>query len=398
MTRPASARIAVIIPTRNRASLAMDAVRSLLDQDGALEIYVSDTSASPEALRKFCRNDPRVTYLRPDGELSAAAHWDWAIRQTMERSAATHFTVHHDRSFSKPRQWGSLASVAQRHPNSVITFNTDSIHPLPPPLRLWQAPSTGKVFMIRTARAAELIAAARVAEVVHALPMFANSVVPRSVLESIVDRFGDVCRSTSPDLSFMVRFLSLHDDYLHADRSMSVLYAAHRSNGMGFLRGGGGDFDDFVRLHGNRPWLDAAPLPGVNLGCNMVFHEYELVRRQTGDRLPPLDGNACVNHLGKSLSLVENPQTKQALRAILEQNGWRPADDEPHPPRSWRAAVREKLVLFQADLFGVMPALISGFAFRSDKQALHYALKYPRRPEPARDHLTLLDVVEIDSL
>ena len=75
------ATIAVLIPTRNRPELAVDAVRSLLDQDCALDIYVSDNSTDPEPLREFARTEPRVHYLRPQTELSMPQHWDWAMRQ-----------------------------------------------------------------------------------------------------------------------------------------------------------------------------------------------------------------------------------------------------------------------------------------------------------------------------
>ena len=34
---------------------------------------------------------------------------------------------------------------------------------------------------------------------------------------------------------------------------------------------------------GDRPWLDAAPIVGLNMGQNVLFHQYELVRRVTDD-------------------------------------------------------------------------------------------------------------------
>src|SRR5687768_6988911 len=150
--------IAAIIPTRNRARLAMNAARSLLDQDSRLDIYVCDNSSSPGPLDEFCRNEPRFTCLRPDRELSLGENWDWAMRQAMERSAATHFTIHYDRKHSRAGSWDRLTALASLFPDQLISFPLDQITDRPPPLRLWQTPWTGKAFSITTARLAALIA------------------------------------------------------------------------------------------------------------------------------------------------------------------------------------------------------------------------------------------------
>ena len=67
-----SAILAAVIPTRNRGTLAQDAVRSLRDQDCDVDVFVSDNSDSP---------GPHD--LRPDRELAVADHWDWALRKAM---------------------------------------------------------------------------------------------------------------------------------------------------------------------------------------------------------------------------------------------------------------------------------------------------------------------------
>src|SRR5438105_765075 len=234
--------IAAIIPTRNRAPLAIAAVQSLLAQDIALEIFVSDNSTDPEPLREFCSSEPRVRYLRPTVELSMPEHWDWAIRQAMELSSASHFTVHYDRKFSKPGSWSELAAAASKTPDVLLTFPVDSITHQPPPLRVWQTPWTGKMFTIRTARVARLVADGQVVASAHALPVLSNCIVPRAVLDAIVERFGNVCSSNAPDSAFMARFLALYGRYIHCDRAAGILYGSTRSNGLGYLGGTGGDF------------------------------------------------------------------------------------------------------------------------------------------------------------
>jgi glycosyltransferase involved in cell wall biosynthesis len=389
-----SATIAAIVPTRNRPRYAMDAVRSLLDQDVPIHIYVSDNSTSADALRDFCRDKPRVTYLRPARELPMGENWDWAIRQAMEQSSATHFTVHYDRRISKPGTWGGLAAKAARFPDDLFTFSVDQVASIPPPLRLWQACWTGKLFSIRCAHVAGLIARGLVVQVSNALPVLSNCLVPRSIFEGLLDRFGNICDSTAPDCAFMVRFLALHDRYLHFDRAMGILYGSRRSNGLGYLRNKGGDFPDFMRFSGS-DYLHAAPVPGISIGCNMLFHEYELARRTVGDRLPPLDRAAALQELGSELRWIAEPGRKAELRHILQEHGWKGPEPRTFPKREWRHIRDELRCRYHMKRRGYVPPTITGFAFLTDRRALKYGLLYPRERQDGHEHLAPLEPVEM---
>jgi hypothetical protein len=206
-----------------------------------------------------------------------------------------------------------------------------------------------------------------------------------------VERFGNVCSSSAPDTAFLTRFLALYDRYIHFDRAAGILYGSTRSNGLGYFGGTGGDFGDYQKLWAGRPWLDASPIPGINLGSNMLFHEYELVRRETGDRLPPLDPAGVLNDLSTELRWVDDPKRKADLRRILQEHGWNGADPQPHAEYPPHAATYQEQVLFRAKWFRAVPASISGFAFRDDETALRYALKYPRRAQKDADHLAILE-------
>lgn len=388
-------RLAILIPTRNRPAFPVNAARSLADQDRDLEIYVSDNSTSGDALRDAF-HDSRAQLLRPPREMAVAEHWDWAIREVLSRSASTHLVVHHDRRWSYPNAWGAIASVAARWPGSLITFGTDAITDTPPPLRLWQTPWTGKVFRIRSDKAANVIAQGRIAEAGHALPMLAQCAVPVEILRAVLDRFGDVCNSTGPDIAFMARFLALFDDYLHADRALGVLYAPERSTSMGWYRGEGGDFHDLQRLHGDRPWLDAAPLPGVHVGSNMLFHEYERVRRVTGDRLPPLDHRAYLGELGAGLRWVTDARRRESLRTLLVAAGWTGESPELPPAPRWPVRLRHRLTLL-AGRAARNPPLIHGFAFRDDAEALRAAMRHRRPAQESHEHLSVFEPEELDA-
>ncbi len=389
-----TATIAVVIPTRNRQENAIQAVRSMLDQNCAIDIFLSDNSTSADRLRTFSGTEPRVHYLRPDRELPMAEHWDWAMQQAMARSDASHFTIHYDRKYSKPGHWEGVAAIAAQRPDRLITHPIDMIVDAPPPLRLWQASWTGKTFVVQTAWVAALAAAGRVQDAGHTIPVFSNCLVPRKVLESIIDRFGDVCVSIGADSCFSARFLALYDEYLHYDRALGVSCAAHRSAGLGFLSGGGRDFGDFRRMWGDRPWLDASPVPGVNLGQNMYFHEYELVRRKTGDRLPPLDQKGCLDHLGESLIWVRDDKRRAELCRILEDHGWTGVPP-PVPRRTLMEVLRDRFTAFRIGHFGFVPRDVSGSPFPNDDVALFYALNHPRPRETTHHHLPMSEPVEL---
>ena len=386
-------KLAAVVPTAHRGALAIEAVQSLLlDQDCPVEVFVSDASASPDAsLREFCR-DSSVEYLRAEPGILSPRHWDWAIRQAMERSSATHFTVLYDRKVTKQGHLGVLQYVASRWPDEVITWPHDYVADIPPPMRLWQPAWTGNVYALQTQRLIDLTAHGRAGAITsHALPLLSNCLVPRAILSEVIDRFGDLCDSTTPDSCFAFRFFALRERYLHLDRSLGVLHAAHRSTGSGYLRGRGGDFDEFRQRWGDRPWLAAAPLAGVTVGLNMLYHEYELVRRATGERLPPIDYESYLRDLASGLRLVRDSATRAALRRVLRDAGWRGSDI----PGRLRAFLRHTLLGFFDEHLGIRLPNVAGRVFRDDAEAVHHALTHPRPRQKHAHHLALLEPVQV---
>jgi hypothetical protein len=402
--------IAVAIPTRNRAEYAINAIHSLRGQPAPLHVFVSDNSADEEQVRQladFCRSlgDPLVTYMRAPGNLPQGAHWDWAARQALARSSATHVTIHYDRKITRPGQASVWADVAHRFSNKVFTYVTDAVASQPPPRRLWQPPWTGRLYRVQTARTVAATARGEAAEIGHALPVLSNCIVPRSVVETIVRRFGTLCDSTTADSCFAYRFCALHDDYLHADRALTVLYGSHRSAALGYLSGEGGDFADYRKTWLGDVWHDAAPIPGLNLGYNMLFHEYELVRREVGDeRLPPLERDGYLRDLARGLAWIRDPEARVRATELLKDFGWEGDFPEllfvePSASVARRAyrVMRQRFTLFLADRLGVAPANITGLVFASDEEGLRYALRYPRQPVSDAAHLAIVDAAEISA-
>ena len=57
---------------------------------------------------------------------------------------------------------------------------------------------------------------------------------------------------------------------------------------------------------------------------------------------------------------------------------------------------RQDVVLFLADYLGIKPPHITGFTFRSNKEALRYALAYPRQPDMENPYIQALEPAEVD--
>jgi len=80
-------KAAIIIPTRNRAALAENAIVSVIDQrrdDACVLVSDNSTDASEaDRLSAFCRRLPahEVHYARPSPQLPMCAHWQWALEQ-----------------------------------------------------------------------------------------------------------------------------------------------------------------------------------------------------------------------------------------------------------------------------------------------------------------------------
>ena len=329
----AARRLAVVIPTRNRARLAINACTALMNErEPALHIYVSDNSTAPdqvEELADFCRRvDPGcLTYLRPRQPLSMPAHWDWALAVVLEKSDATHCLLHYDRRILKPGHLRYATELMNRFPDDVVAWTLDQVNGRDQGGWVSQVEWDGRCYAIKTGRVAELTSAGRVVDMGFAFPFLSNCLVPRPVFRDIQQRFGNICHSTGADSCFTYRCCAVRDRYLLLDRALFVGYAMHRSAGWGYFSGDGGDFRDFSDSLATQSWLEAAPIPGVSLGQNMLYHEYELVRRAISHHaFKPVEMKGYVRDLASCLPLVTDPVRAAELRTLLIEKGWDPSD------------------------------------------------------------------------
>ena len=402
-----TASVAIVIPTRNRSDLAIAAIESLLPiSDGRLKrIIVSNNSSEPADVRRLARHcerlaDRRLLHIRPPGPLGMAEHWDWAIGQAFESTDATHFALHYDRRVSKP-ELPMIFDVAAERPDVPVTYLLDMVHPMPTRFFAHHMPWTGGVYEIRTARAVELASSGRLTDLWQAFPVLVNCLTPRSVLQRVRARFGDYCASTSPESCFGFRYCAVAQTYLHFDRPLGVHYGSALSNGMGYLRGdSSGAFADFIRLRGERPWLDAAPLTGLSLGQNSFYHEYETVRRSAGEGLfPPIEMQGYLNDLARGLVWIADPAGRSETRALLLSHGWRNDEDSeqrlPPPRRRAKEWFWNKLDLLRADFLSMKPADLCAIGLKSEARALRHARQHERPASASEEFIAPLKPIRL---
>ena len=382
----------VVIPTRNRAAIAANAIRSVLNQPAEnVSVLVSDNSTSEterEMLAEFCAKhaDSRLRYVRPPDALSMPAHWDWAIHQALRSYAASHFLFLTDRMMFRKGALSEVLKLAALHPDKVIAYNQDRIVDNVRPIRVEQCPGTGKLLEVDSLRFTWLLSQA----VFHpGLPRMNNSVVPRAVLGRIEERFGAVFSSISPDFNFCCRCLEMEQSILFYDKSPIFHYALHRSNGASVTRGEmTPDYRDFMaNLPAANAIWHATPIPELNTAVNAVFHEYFLFQQETGsDRFFPVDHEKYLQANATEIEEIIDPRLKAEMLSLLVSNGYRaPRKNGAHgaAPLVDRFKAKMKRIatappttsawLFAARNLGVRPPGDNQFDFATLDDAIDYA-------------------------
>jgi glycosyltransferase involved in cell wall biosynthesis len=344
--------IVIVIPTRNRARIAKNAIRSVLDErlDG-VRVMVSDNStAEPdrEELAAFCEalDDSRVRYVRPPESLSMPAHWEWAIEEALAfYENASHFTYVTDRMMFKTGGLEEVLDVAVRYPDKIVSYNQDRIVDHVRPIHVDHYPSTAKLWEVPTERLSWLVSQAAFH---HGLPRMLNCIVPRAVFDRLRTRFGNVFASIAPDFNFCFRCLDNEDSILFLDKSPMFHYALNRSNGASVSRGemtpDNADFtanlpvDNSIRNY-------ATPIPQLNTAVNAVFNEYLLYKQESASpRFFDIDFQKYLELNAVEMTEVSDPQLKAEMYDLLEKHGYgastRPETAAPPPDHNWLKRVR----------------------------------------------------------
>jgi hypothetical protein len=361
----------------------------------------SDPGEDVEALERACRDlgDARLHYVRPPKVMALPAHWEWALEQAFALTGATHFGVQYDRKLWKPGELAALWQAAMPYPHCLLSYPSDVVVPSGEGFVYGQVPATGKLYRISCERVIALTARGMIRQMGQTFPVLSNCIVPRAIFDRIRAVFGNLCDSSTPDAAFSYRFCALESAFHYRDLAPAVVHAFRFSNARSFFSGvPGGTWDDFVRLWGGEEgFLDASPIPELNLGQNVSFHEYSLVRSTAaGKHFPPIDRQGHLRELALALPEIEDPAKREAMRARLQAYGWReePPPSEP-PPRPGILSRPRRLagrLLRSVGLRRPLPPSV----FASESDAIAYVIDHPRPRLSHNPEIEIMEPVEVE--
>jgi hypothetical protein len=248
------------------------------------------------------------------------------------------------------------------------------------------------------------------------LPRMLNCIVPRSALEAVRERFGDVFSSISPDFNFGFRCLELFDNIIFYDSSAIFHYALERSNGASVTRGTlSADSADFIANlpvdNSNRNY--ATPVPQIISAGNAIYNEYCVIKQETkSPRFFELDRGAYLRSLAQELEEVQDARDRDKMYALLVAHGLKEETAAQRSrsatlrkllsPRAVGSRVRSMLMraatnratkrawLFLSNHFGMKPPDEQRFEFDTVEEAIDFMNHYPRMPlrtEPRHEAL-----------
>ena len=320
----------VVIPTRNRADLAINAILSVLNQPNCeeVQVLVSDNSTDLkdiEILHKFCQenDNERLKYIKPPEPLSMSKHWDWAINKALELYDLNHFLYLTDRTIFKLNDLKEIKLIAQMYPEEIISYGYDTVLDHKTPVEVLENIWTGKILKVKSSH---LLSLSSKCIMPASLPKMLNCVVPRSIFNTLSNHFKNIFTSISPDYCFAYRCLAICEHILYYDKAPISMYGIERSNGSAFCRGlyseTTKDFITSSTLNGSGLLADS-PIPEFRCVCNAKLNEYYFVKKETrSPKFLDIDKGKYLEAVAGEVACFENEELKLKMLELLKLNGW----------------------------------------------------------------------------
>jgi hypothetical protein len=288
----------IAIPTKNRPERVGNAVRSLVDQTfGDIEVIVCDNSDAVESghtaavVERF--EDPRVRYVRTNGQLSMPDNWEHAIAD----ARGQYVGILTDRSVFRRDAMEVVHREIESTDAKLVNWFNDLYGRGPEANEFRRRACTFK----RYRHSSEAI----LDYFVHGHPKFATKVVPRlmtsvchrSVLETIRNSaVGRVCPPVAPD--FTSGFLMLAHVELVLTLDEPLYISCGTGNGADFRRGG--ELANRFRADLGMEWHDFVDhMPSEACFAHaLVLNDLMRVRAMVPDRFPDLELDRAQYYLG----------------------------------------------------------------------------------------------------
>jgi len=349
---------------------------------------VSDNSTTEEhvgTIQACCRaiRNRRLQYIRCPQPLSMARHWEWALRQAMQRYDANHFTFVSSRWIVRA---GALPRVMDRlaaHPEAILTYDDDAVIDDPgQPIRIVRKQLTGRLLCIDAAQLLYLVSRAIFPS---CLPRMLNCVLPRQVIERVSERFGDVFGVVAPDHCCAYRCLAVVESLYHYDKAVLVQYGQCHSTGTGLFKRKLNEAAADFKANSDPAGLTwAAPIPEIETNINVVFHEYCLAKRQANsDKFPDVDRARYFQAIVDEMALLEDDARRSRFEQILRAHGWQGRLPATPAPDAAPSSSVQTIVPFWTRLRSLLgrrpPEDDTRLTFRKLEDALWFSNRFPKR-------------------
>jgi glycosyltransferase involved in cell wall biosynthesis len=246
--------ITIVVPTRNRAELAIRAVRAALaDSPDDAEVIVLENSDTPTLGDAFV-GDERVVVLPADRPLSMHDNWE----RGLDAARGTYIGYVSDKDVFLAGALGRLANIIRDSHPVVLNYRKPSY-----------CGERRLLFSLRQSGALTTVPTAPLLDAwfnqfahLHWAPMIYNSLFLAERVRAIRDRCGRFFVGNSPDICSGVLLADDIDRYMLVDKVLCVAHTGRWSNGFSSQAAGAdrGVFADFVRLYG-RDRFDSLGLP-----------------------------------------------------------------------------------------------------------------------------------------
>lgn len=274
----------ILLPTKNRSHLLSAAIDSVLGQSYSnFELIVSDNDDDPDAVLAVIKqyNDPRIIYLRTNGELSMPANWQNALNN----SCGQFITVLQDKQIYYPDALkianealvSSRAKVLTWRVNATTMFGgLEYVSKDTGADILWHEKSESILFEFTNYGCFR---------VWDRLPRLINSCVSRDVIHQAQAGEKRFFNDVTPDLSASFIQLALVDEIYHLNRSLVISTSNHLSGGVAVRRRQECGKKFLTEVDSVRKVCGHVEVQNPHIVTNLILDDYIEIQRLFGGNL-----------------------------------------------------------------------------------------------------------------
>ena len=321
----------VIVPTRNRAELLPDALKSVLLQDFLdFELIVSDNfndERTESAISSF-RADKRVRVIRTPSVLPMTEHWQFAA----EKATGQFILFVTDRSVLKKGALSKIFKAIQECESEVdlcswtwTLYNDQGGY------------EYGESLLVDSAAPTQLMLSSDVArgftknpgQYAYILPRGLNSCFSRTLFERFVHAHGTPFRPVSPDYFSAFLLLGFTNNMLHIPQPLFVSQGLAISNGgNGYL----GTSEKYLATLGDIDWMRHVPIKAPFVD-NTIFADFLAAKEKIGGSLATVDLDWPTYYHACFLELVAKKGARVLLPSRLDEfnSAWERALSQENP-------------------------------------------------------------------